>query len=134
MKMSSTLKSISLTLVIAILAILASKHPNTSRPNINPLTSINYLFDVVGFTTFSSFNISSLIHRHHHKKHPDKGKIGSICDDFPSDFPPPDTNTTSILCVDGNGCCNFTTVQAAVNAVSNPTQKRTIIWINTGIY
>lgn len=131
--MSSTLKSISLTLVIATLAILASKHPK-SRPNMNPLTSIKYLFDV-GFTTFSSPIISSLIHRHHQKKHPhDKRKIGPICDDFPRDFPPPDTDTTSILCVDGNGCCNFTTVQAAVDAVSNSTQKRTIIWINSGIY
>ncbi|KAF3443499.1 hypothetical protein FNV43_RR13182 [Rhamnella rubrinervis] len=133
MMSSTSLKSISLTLLIAILAILASKHPR-SHPNMNPLTSIKYLFDV-GLATFSSPIISSIIDRHHQKKRPDhKRKKGSICDDFPRDFPPPDTNTTSILCVDGNGCCNFTTVQAAVDAVFNSSQKRTIIWINSGIY
>ncbi|KAJ4970454.1 hypothetical protein NE237_003553 [Protea cynaroides] len=48
--------------------------------------------------------------------------------------PPPSTETTSVICVDQNGCCNFTTVQAAVNAVDAFSQKMTIIWINTGTY
>lgn len=71
---------------------------------------------------------------HHHKKHPDSGNADSICDDFPPGIPPPNTNTTSYLCVDRKGCCNFTTVQAAVNAVPDFSVKRTIIWINGGIY
>lgn len=72
----------------------------------------------------------------HHRGRPDrhKNKTTSICDDFPPDFPPPDTNTTSVICVDRNGCCNFTTVQSALNAVGMFSQKRTIIWINNGIY
>ncbi|KAG1326389.1 Pectinesterase [Cocos nucifera] len=74
-------------------------------------------------------------HHHHHHHHGNDSKSNStICSDFPPDFPPPDTNTTSILCVDHNGCCNFTTVQSAVDAVGNFSQKRTIIWINKGIY
>ncbi|XP_015880886.4 probable pectinesterase 8 [Ziziphus jujuba] len=136
------LKSISLTFLVSILAILVSKHFMSSTPNNNPqIISLKYLIDVC-LTTFSSPIISSLIslkfisrhHHHHHKKKPDGGKNVSICDDFPPNFPPPDTDTTSILCVDRNGCCNFTTVQAAVDAVSNSSQKRNIIWINVGIY
>ncbi|XP_047156180.1 probable pectinesterase 8 isoform X1 [Vigna umbellata] len=70
----------------------------------------------------------------HHKKHPDSGNTDSICDDFPPGIPPPNTNNTSYLCVDRKGCCNFTTVQAAVNAVPDFSVKRTIIWINSGMY
>lgn len=75
-------------------------------------------------------------HHHHrpNKKHPDNGNADSICDDFPPGIPPPNTNTISYLCVDRNGCCNFTTVQAAVNAVPDFSLKRNIIWINSGIY
>ncbi|KAB8601132.1 hypothetical protein FH972_025835 [Carpinus fangiana] len=72
-------------------------------------------------------------HHQHQHKHPSKGRIGSVCDDFPPDFPS-ETNTTSYICVDSNGCCNFTTVQAAVDAVPNLSMERTIIWINSGIY
>ncbi|KAK4395559.1 putative pectinesterase 8 [Sesamum angolense] len=75
-------------------------------------------------------------HSHHHHHHPSDARktTKTICDDFPPDFPPPDTNTTSVFCVDSNGCCNFTTVQAAVDAVGVMSPKRTIIWINNGIY
>ncbi|KAG8039423.1 hypothetical protein GUJ93_ZPchr0034g18707 [Zizania palustris] len=57
-----------------------------------------------------------------------------LCDDFPPDFPPPDTAAISIFCVDPNGCCNFTSVQEAVNAVPSFSRKRNIVWINRGIY
>ncbi|GFP85750.1 probable pectinesterase 8 [Phtheirospermum japonicum] len=74
-------------------------------------------------------------HGHHHNDHTNKKRATeTICDDFPPDFPPPDTNTTSVFCVDSNGCCNFTTVQAAIDAVGVMSLKRTIIWINNGIY
>ncbi|XP_027351077.1 probable pectinesterase 8 [Abrus precatorius] len=62
------------------------------------------------------------------------GNADSICDDFPPGIPPPDTNTTFYLCLDRKGCCNFTIVQAAVNAIPDFSLKRTIIWINSGIY
>ncbi|CAA2975457.1 probable pectinesterase 8 [Olea europaea subsp. europaea] len=85
--------------------------------------------------TFSLPLFSTLIsHHHHHHHHDGKKIIKSICDDFPPDIPPPDTNTTSFICVDRNGCCNFTTVQAAVDAVGVLSPKRTIVWINIGIY
>ncbi|XP_043688992.1 probable pectinesterase 8 [Telopea speciosissima] len=112
---------------------------------INPKQSLFTYLTNQGFTTlFSSPIIVQLIipynnincygsHHHHHHVEPDN-KPDSICDDFPPDFPPPDTNTTSIICVDKNGCCNFTTVQAAVDAAGNLSQKRIIIWINNGIY
>lgn len=56
------------------------------------------------------------------------------CDDFPPDFPPPDSPAVSVFCVDPNGCCNFKTVQEAVDAVPNFSQKRNVVWINKGIY
>ncbi|WZZ56570.1 hypothetical protein YC2023_056677 [Brassica napus] len=73
-------------------------------------------------------------HHHHHRRKPShsKKKI-SICDDFPKNIPPPDTDTTSYLCVDKNGCCNFTTVQSAVDAIGNFSQRRNVIWINSGM-
>lgn len=130
-----SLKSISLTLLVAIFAVLAS----TIILNPNSLLS-KHLIDL-GFGTFSLPIIATIIpysiegyHHQQHHKHPIQQKLVDICDDFPPDFPPPDTNTTSTLCVDRNGCCNFTTVQSAVDAVANFSQKRTIIWINAGIY
>ncbi|KAJ8770469.1 hypothetical protein K2173_017960 [Erythroxylum novogranatense] len=132
-----SLKNISLTLLVAILGILASKGIiRSSRPSL-----LKQLIEL-GSTTLSSQPIIAPIipyiieghHHQHHNRHHSKGNKVNICDDFPPDFPPPDTNTTSIFCVDRNGCCNFTTVQAAVDAVANFSQKRTILWINSGIY
>ncbi|KAK9284358.1 hypothetical protein L1049_023529 [Liquidambar formosana] len=129
------LKGTSLTLVIAIFVALTSTHLIIPNPPF-----LKNLIDIT-LTTFSSPIILTLIpyntnigHNVHRHKHHKKKAIESICDDFPPDFPPPDTNTTSIICVDRNGCCNFTTVQSAVDAVGNSSQKRNIIWINTGIY
>ncbi|KAL0654541.1 hypothetical protein Bca4012_097232 [Brassica carinata] len=73
-------------------------------------------------------------HHHHHRKPSDTKKKVDICDDFPKNIPPPDTDTTSYLCVDKKGCCNFTTVQSAVDAIGNFSQKRNVIWINSGMY
>ncbi|KVH88801.1 probable pectinesterase 8 [Cynara cardunculus var. scolymus] len=70
-------------------------------------------------------------HRHHRDK---KAKKFDICDDFPRDSLPPDTNTTTTFCIDRNGCCNFTSIQSAVDAVMTSNPKRTIMWINNGIY
>ncbi|KAI3455085.1 hypothetical protein Pfo_011748 [Paulownia fortunei] len=128
-------KLISLSILFALLAALASTN------FLNPHTL--FLNHLVNFTppTLSSITLLvqilfSGIHRGHgHHHHTDKRKTTkTICDDFPPDFPPPDTNTTSVFCVDSNGCCNFTTVQAAVDAVGVLSPKRTIIWINNGIY
>ncbi|PON41032.1 Pectinesterase, Tyr active site [Trema orientale] len=131
-----------LTLIIAIFAVLLSSTNLITTPK-SP--SLKQLLDFALLLPSSIISpiISYTISRHHHKKRPDTGKTTSICDDFKPQFPPVEPNTTSILCVDRNGCCNFTTVQAAVDAVpasssSNtstpPSQKRTIIWINSGLY
>ncbi|XP_057460578.1 probable pectinesterase 8 [Actinidia eriantha] len=126
-------------LLIAILAALASKHliitqftPNSAFLNLLSTFSSPILIS----TTLVVSNHNKFHGRHHqHHKKKKKNSTGSICDDiFPPDFPPPDTNTTSMICVDRNGCCNFTTVQSAVDAVGVLSQKRTIIWINNGIY
>ena len=96
--------------------------------------------DLVGDLLLSSLSLSRHHHHHHHhhhshKKRPDDSDIVSnICDDFPPGIPPPNTNMTTYLCVDRRGCCNFTTVQAAVNAVPDFSDKRNIIWINSGLY
>ncbi|KAI4305531.1 hypothetical protein L6164_028894 [Bauhinia variegata] len=127
----------SLSLLVLLFAVFLSFHL------INPTQYYIKIFKDYTFTTLSSslpaFPAIILSYRHgnmhrHHKDRPDSGNAGSICDDFPAGIPPPDTNTTSYLCVDRKGCCNFTTVQAAVNAVPDMSQKRTIIWINKGIY
>lgn len=133
-----SLKSMSLTFLVAVFAVLwACKHLIISNPNSHYL---NY-FEDLGLTTASISPIMSLLipysikyNARHHKKKDNKAKKVSICDDFLPGIPPPDTNTTSYLCVDRNGCCNFTLVQAAVDAVPALSQKRTVIWINNGIY
>jgi len=135
-KKKMSLRNIYFTLLVALLGIMAS------AVFISPNLSLLHQLIELGLATFSSPIIATFIpysiggrrHHHHHNKHPSDGKIVNICEDFPPDFPPPDTNTTSTICVDRNGCCNFTTVQSAVDSVMNFSQKRTIIWINSGIY
>ena len=129
-----SLQNISFTLSVALLAMMAS----TVFIGRN-LSLLHHLVEL-GLATFSSPIIATFIpysvqvHHHRHNKHHGDGKIVNICEDFPPDFPPPDTNTTAIICVDQNGCCNFTKIQSAVDSVMNFSQKRTIIWINSGIY
>ncbi|KAL3517128.1 hypothetical protein ACH5RR_024030 [Cinchona calisaya] len=134
-------RSIFIILFIAILAVLSSNQfrnvPLLILEYVNDHVTLEMLSSNVIFPSLISFvdyGYFRFYHHHHHHHDDKKRKIVSICDDFPPDFPPPDTNTTSILCVDRNGCCNFTTVQAAVDAVGVLSQKRTIIWINNGIY
>jgi hypothetical protein len=119
-----------LSLLVPIAAIFASLY--LINPNPQFLNNLTYF----SFTTLSPSSIYLFKDHHHrpHKKHPDTGNDGSVCDDFPPGIPPPNTNTTSYLCVDRKGCCNFTTVQQAVNAIPDFSLKRTIIWINSGIY
>ncbi|XP_075647150.1 putative pectinesterase 8 [Castanea sativa] len=124
---------VSLSFLFAILAVLSSTHIINSNPSL-----LKYLINF-SLTFFSSSPITSTViaynirgHHHQHKHHK-KNKTVNPCEDFSPDFPK-DTNTTSYICVDRNGCCNFTTVQAAVNATPDFSPNRTIIWINTGIY
>lgn len=136
-----SLQSNFLSLLAPLAAILASLYLINPNPQF-----LNNNFKYLSLTT--TWSPSSIYfalpltynfgrdHHHHrpHKKHPDSGNADSVCDDFPPGIPPPSTNTTSYLCVDKKGCCNFTTVQAAVNAVPDFSVKRNIIWINSGIY
>ncbi|KAI3976614.1 hypothetical protein MKX01_008472 [Papaver californicum] len=124
--------------LVAILSVIVATL--VSRKLIIPNeTSLNYLTNI-GFKTFSTashilslFNPNKIYKNHH--CHRTKKKTGSsICNNFMPKFPTIDTTTTSIFCVDGSGCCNFTTVQSAVDAVEVSSPKRTIIWINTGVY
>ncbi|KAI3900579.1 hypothetical protein MKW92_028053 [Papaver armeniacum] len=122
------------TILSVILATLISRE--LISPN---ETSLDYLKTFSTTSPILSLFIPNKIyknhHRHNHQCHRTKKKTGtSICNNFMPKFPTIDTTTTSILCVDGNGCCNFTTVQSAVDAVEVLSPKRTIIWINTGVY
>lgn len=133
-----TPKVICLSILLALFAALASKDFMTPHIPFFEHLIVDNLY-LPTFSSLPSIIPSMLIpnlHRHsHHRHHKDEKKaIKAICDDFPPDFPPPDTNTTSVFCVDSNGCCNFTTVQAAVDAVGVMSMKRTVIWINNGIY
>ncbi|KAJ8543408.1 hypothetical protein K7X08_005931 [Anisodus acutangulus] len=118
-------KAIYFSVLIAIVAVLAS----TDQPRVY----FNCIRD--RFSTALSFSVVNCRHHHHHHRHTDDDKAKqSPCDKFTPNFPTIDPSTTSILCVDHNGCCNFTTVQAAVDAVGNFSAKRSLIWINNGIY
>uniref|UniRef100_A0A6N2K1U0 Pectinesterase n=1 Tax=Salix viminalis TaxID=40686 RepID=A0A6N2K1U0_SALVM len=123
-----SLKNISFAILVALLAAAIS----------NPYLSLWHRLIELGLATFSPPILATFIanrieerhrhhhHHHHHNKHPSDRKMANICEDFPPDFPPPDTNTTSTFCVDRNGCCNFTTIQSAIDFVANYSQKRTI--------
>lgn len=132
--MKSRKISLSLSIGIAIIAILTSKTLFKTYPRAFRFDPFNILH---GIKTISYSTIESVCgrHHHHHRHKPShtKKKV-SICDDFPKNIPPPDTDTTSYLCVDKNGCCNFTTVQSAVDAIGNFSQRRNVIWINSGMY
>ncbi|KAG5606329.1 hypothetical protein H5410_027821 [Solanum commersonii] len=95
------------------------------------------LIAIVAIFVSTSFmlleHLSFKVDRSHHH-HDDKRKNQTICDNFSPNFPSIDPNTSSIICVDHNGCCNFTTVQAAVDSVANFSAIRSLIWINSGIY
>ncbi|KAK4594093.1 hypothetical protein RGQ29_017958 [Quercus rubra] len=121
---------ISLSFLVAIFAVLSSTHIINSNPSFLKYL-INLSLTFISSSPITSTVITYNIGRHH--KHHKKNKTVNPCEDFSPDFPP-DTDTTSYICVDRNGCCNFTTVQAAVNAIPDFSQNRTIIWINTGIY
>ncbi|KAL8042679.1 hypothetical protein ABFX02_09G068800 [Erythranthe guttata] len=126
-------KIIHLSILFAILASLAST--KFFNQNILFLTQIDH-FTLPTLSSIALFIPTVHRHRGHHRRHTDEKTTNrTICDDiFPPNFPPPDTNTTLTLCVDSNGCCNFTTVQSAVDAVGLLSPKRTVIWINNGIY
>ncbi|CAN4084248.1 unnamed protein product [Withania somnifera] len=99
----------------------------------SPRTYFNCILD--SFSTALSFSTLNHHRRHHHHHDIDDDKAKqSTCDKFIPKFPTIDPSTTSILCVDRNGCCNFTTVQAAIDSVGNFSAKRSLIWINNGIY
>ncbi|KAH6797188.1 Pectin lyase-like superfamily protein [Perilla frutescens var. hirtella] len=125
-----------LAILFGLIAALASTNllsPRMLLVHVSPPTLSSIPFNVIVPSLFRRIHR----HRHDHHRHKDDNKPTNkttICDNFPPDFPPPDTNTTSFFCVDTNGCCNFTTVQAAVDAVGVMSPKRNIIWINSGIY
>ncbi|XP_052143071.1 probable pectinesterase 8 [Oryza glaberrima] len=48
--------------------------------------------------------------------------------------PPSDAAALSIYCVDSNGCCNFSCVQSAVDAIPENSLTRSVVWINSGTY
>ncbi|CAN4084249.1 unnamed protein product [Withania somnifera] len=121
-------KAIYFPIFIATVAVLASTHFMNS-----PRTYFNCILD--SFSTALSFSTLNHHRRHHHHHDIDDDKAKqSTCDKFIPKFPTIDPSTTSILCVDRNGCCNFTTVQAAIDSVGNFSAKRSLIWINNGIY
>uniref|UniRef100_A0ACD6A0J0 Uncharacterized protein n=1 Tax=Avena sativa TaxID=4498 RepID=A0ACD6A0J0_AVESA len=78
---------------------------------------------------FNLLEVDCLFNYHHRR-----GEYNPLCDDFPPCFPPPDTEATSVFCVDPNGCCDFTTVQSAVDAVPRHSENRNVLWINKGVY
>ncbi|KAJ0726526.1 putative pectinesterase [Helianthus annuus] len=112
-----------------LVAVLASTHFLSTN-----LQYVKHLFEEFKAISLSPQPVVIRLDGHHHHHHGKKASKVDMCDTFPSDSIPPDTNTTTTFCVDHNGCCNFTTVQAAVDAVITLNPKRTLIWINSGIY
>ncbi|XP_044362316.1 probable pectinesterase 8 isoform X2 [Triticum aestivum] len=118
-------KAISLYFCVPAAFLLFFAHLN------NPTTS--FLRALLDLAT-PSFPFNLLTVHYFSNYHCHRGAYNPLCNDFPPDFPPPDTAATSIFCVDPNGCCDFTTVQSAVDAVPRSSQKRNVLWINKGIY
>ncbi|KAM3732437.1 hypothetical protein ACB098_11G061100 [Castanea mollissima] len=128
------LHSTSLSFLFAMFTVLASTHITNSNPSfLKYLTHFSLHFFSLSPITATVIAYNSRGHHPQYNRHNNEGKIVTPCEGFSPDFPK-DTNTTSYLCVDPNGCCNFTSVQAAVDAVPDFSQNRTIIWINTGVY
>ncbi|XP_075646410.1 putative pectinesterase 8 [Castanea sativa] len=128
------LHSTSLSFLFAMFTVLASAHITDSNPSfLKYLTHFSLHFFSLSPITAIVIAYNSGGHHPQYNRHNNEGKIVTPCEGFSPDFPK-DTNTTSYLCVDPNGCCNFTSVQAAVDAVPDFSQNRTIIWINTGVY
>ncbi|EOA36470.1 hypothetical protein CARUB_v10011085mg, partial [Capsella rubella] len=119
--------SLALSIGIAIIAILASKTLLEKHHEAFMSSPFDFLHGIKAISYSVKISFCGHHHRHHHHRHrhsSDTKKKVSICDDFPKNIPPLDTDTTSYLCVDKNGCCNFTTVQSAVDAVGNYSQRR----------
>lgn len=135
-------KNVSAIFLVPLIAVAFSSFYVIHNTSVINNDSDDYLsLFLLSSSSSSSFSVSNSINGHHshsHHRHHNKKKrsrvMSNICDDFPDGIPPPNTNTTSYMCVDRRGCCNFTTVQAAVNAVPDFSDKRTVIWINSGIY
>ncbi|KAJ7964612.1 Pectinesterase [Quillaja saponaria] len=105
-------KSTYLALFIAILAIFAST--NLIKPNPQLLRNFtnSIVTTFINFPTKLAFSKVVIEGRHDHQPHKKRR--------------PEKKNST--------GCCNFTTVQAAIDAIPDFSPKKTIIWINNGIY
>jgi pectin methylesterase-like acyl-CoA thioesterase len=78
----------------------------------------------VGVVLFSS--IVMLTHYAHIVHPPDMTSPGNL--------PPADTLSMAMYCIDVQGCCTFTTMQVAIDAVPDHIRKRSVIWINSGTY
>ncbi|KAL8230600.1 hypothetical protein R6Q57_000378 [Mikania cordata] len=114
-----------------LIIVLASTHFLSS--NIQHVKHFLEEFKVISSSSSSSKSSSASLDGRHHHHHQTASKV-DMCDDFPHDSVPLDTNTTTTFCVDRNGCCNFTTIQSAIDAVVTLNSKRSLIWINNGIY
>lgn len=92
----------------------------------------NYLNNVVEFmNALVQPEILSRKQNHHHH-HLEKG---IDCDEVIPFLPLEKLgNNSNVLIVDQIGCGNYTTVQAAVNAVPDNTPNRTIIFMTPGVY
>ncbi|KAG0534621.1 hypothetical protein BDA96_04G295200 [Sorghum bicolor] len=88
------------------------------------------IVSVAGALVLTSLLLSSAIGRPSHLlSNVSRVDDSTDCQHLPLSFSPSETASTVIFCVDKNGCCNFTTVQAAVDAVPDNGQKRSIVWI-----
>ncbi|KAF8774945.1 hypothetical protein HU200_004990 [Digitaria exilis] len=118
--------------VVAAFLVFAAHLYFPANAHLNSATTP--LLGVLSDLTVSSFPFCPLTVSSTTTDHQYGCKYNPLCDDFPPDFPPPDTPAVSVFCVDPNGCCDFTTVQAAVDAIPNHSRKRNVVWINKGIY
>ncbi|KAF3793362.1 putative pectinesterase 8 [Nymphaea thermarum] len=134
MNIRCTSLTLASAVVVAVISTLFVPH-KLPHPSHETHASSRYYLE----SRLSWIRQNEKLHHHHHHKHHHHHRLKPIpepiCNDFPPDFPPaPADNQSAVLCVDRNGCCNFTKVQAAIDAVVSSDQTRTIIWINAGIY
>ncbi|XP_068645129.1 putative pectinesterase 14 [Aristolochia californica] len=74
-------------------------------------------------------------HHHHLPHHRHRRRIAAKCDDKKwKDMIDPNVKASLVLTVDQNGCANFSSVQAAVDAIPDNSPTRTLVLIDSGVY
>ncbi|KAK9058814.1 hypothetical protein SSX86_023657 [Deinandra increscens subsp. villosa] len=130
-------------IAIALFSIIISLYTtNTTITTTNislpafELTFITRLIDQSGVYDFFSLinQISRGHHRHHHHHHHRRRRITCDANTWKKSWLVSQYNVQLVLTVDQKGCGNFTTLQQAVDSVSDSSSSKTLIILDSGTF